>query len=72
MTYKLEPGLSRITSPVSFLLPDGKRIEYCSGAEACEVVFEHKYVVESMRAVNSSIEIILSEVESLNADETFF
>lgn len=72
MTYRLEPGLSRIVSPVAIHLPDGKRIEYENGTEACEVTFNHKYVVENMRATDNKIEIKLLEADSLNSYETFF
>lgn len=72
ITYKLEPIVSKIVSPVAFILPDGERKEYSSGTEACEDKFDHKYVVERIQALEGSIEIELSEVDSLNGDETFF
>lgn len=72
MAYKLDPGLSRIMSPVSLLFPDGEKRDYRNGSEACEDTFDHSYRVDEIRAVDNVIEIALSEVKSLNGDETFF
>lgn len=72
MTYKLEPGLSRIVSPVVVVLPDGDKKEYGSGADACADTFNYSYRVDEIQAVDNVIEIKLSEVDSLNSDETFF
>ena len=78
MTYKLEPGLSRIISPVVVIVPDGDRKEYDSGAEACEDFFDHSYRVDKIRAVDNKIEIILKESDAPNTsnwigeEQTFF
>lgn len=60
MTYKLEPGLRRITSPVIIILPDRTRKGYGSGTEACEDTFDHSYRVAEIKAVDGIIEIILA------------
>ena len=44
MTYKLEPRLSRITSPVVLILAEGKRW-YENGMAAIEDAFDKKYRV---------------------------
>ena len=70
MTYKLEPGLARISSPIVLVMPDGERIEFENGSEIVEAVFDHRYVVGEIRAVNNEIEIILKEPDM--PDSTFF
>ena len=64
MTYKLEPGMDRIVSSVIIILPDGKRKEYGSGAEACEDTFDHSYRVDEIHAVDNRIEIKLKLLET--------
>lgn len=76
MTYKIEPGLGRIMSPVVLLFSDGHTANYSSGEEVCETVFDRKYRVVEMRAVDNTVEIKLEEaaVPAVNAigEETFF
>lgn len=68
MTYKLEPGLRRIVSPVVIILPDGSRKKYDNGAQVCEDVFVRYYRVDEIRAVNGDgiglIEIKLKTLEA--------
>ena len=71
MTYKLEPGLSRITSPIKLIFPDHTE-SYSSGAEVCRAVFDHKYVVREIRAAGDTIEIRVEEMEMPGGEETFF
>ncbi len=68
MTYKLEPRLSCIVSP----MVDGERREYSSGVEACEDAFDHSYRVEEIQAVDGVIYIYLSVDDSISGDESFF
>lgn len=72
MTYRLEPIIEKIVSPVVLIFPDGNKKEYKSGAKACEDTFNHKYVAESIRATDNKIDITLSEADSLKGDESFF
>lgn len=76
MTYKIEPGLGRIMSPVVLLFPDGHTLSFSSGEEACRAVYNRKYRVVEMRAVENTIEIRLelTAVPEINAvgEETFF
>ena len=70
MTYRLEPGLSRITSSVHLILPTGEIKEYRDGKEIVEAVFDKRWKVTEMRAVNDEIEITLREPDI--PDSTFF
>ena len=76
MTYKLEPGLGRIMSPITLLFPTGAKKEYKSGKELCEMAFDRKYRVTEIRVVGDRIEIRveLTAVPEINAvgEETFF
>ena len=61
MTYKLNPELKKIQSPITLVLPDGSRSEYQSGTDVTSEMFEKRYTVSSMRAIENSIEIRLEE-----------
>ena len=64
MTYKLEPGLARITSPIEIIFPDGTRREYVSGVAVTEAVFDKKYQVIEIKAVAGTIQLTLAETNT--------
>ena len=76
MTYKLEPGLGRIMSPILLRFPDGHTANYSSGEELMGQVFDRKYRVVEMRAVENTVEIKLEPITTpiINpiGEETFF
>lgn len=76
MTYKLNPAIAKITSPVTLIFPGGARHSYTSGAAVADQVFNERYRVTEIRAVESVIEIELEPVmvPEVNAigEETFF
>ena len=76
MTYKLEPGLSRITSSVHLILPTGEIKEYRDGKAATEAVFDKRWKVTEIRAAGDVIEVVVEEavVPDVNpiGEETFF
>ena len=76
MTYKLNPEIRLITSPVVLIFPGGARHSYTSGAAVADQVFNERYRVTEIRAVESVIEIQLEPVTTpvINAigEETFF
>lgn len=60
MTYKLNPELSKITSPV--VLIDGDcRMEFQNGKALTEAVFEKRYLIKSLTAVENKVEIVVEE-----------
>ena len=75
MTYKLEPGLARITSPVRVIM-SGEIKEFESGLAATEAEFDKKWRVVELRAVENVIEIVLEQMDApiVNpiGEETFF
>lgn len=76
MTYKLEPGLGRIMSPILLRFPDGHTASFSSGEEACRAVYDRKYRVVEMRAVENMVEVRAEEMTTpiINpvGEETFF
>ena len=70
MTYKLEPGLARITSSVLLLFPDGTEKRYENGEEVVGAVFDRKWIVDEIKAKDAEIKITLKE--SVQPDLTFF
>lgn len=61
MTYKLNPSLEKIQSPVILILPDGERREYIDGAAVVEDVFDKMLLINTVRAVGNTVEIKLAE-----------
>ena len=61
MTYKLNPAIGKIQSQVVLVFPDGERKKYITGAAACEDVFDRRFMIESLRAVENTVEVVLSE-----------
>lgn len=76
MTYKLEPGLSRITSSVHLILPTGEIKEYRDGKTVTEAMFDKRWKVTEMRASGDAIEVVVEEAVvpeiSPIGEETFF
>ena len=77
MSYKLNPFLSKIESPVRLCFPNEDIIDFLNGSELAEAVFENRYVVKSLKAVGDKIEIELTKavIPSMNAvseEITFF
>ena len=76
MTYKLEAGLGRITSPITLLFPHGHTANYSSGEEVCETAFDRKYRMVEMRAVDNTVEIkqetVTTPIINPIGEETFF
>lgn len=66
MTYKLNPTIAKIASPIT-LVVDGERMEFENGKAAAEATFGCRYAVASIRAVGDMVEI---ELEQLPAVDT--
>ena len=64
MTYKLNPEIRKILSPVVLIFPDGTKQQYEDGDSAADAVFDHKYLISALRAVDDIIEIKLVEQEA--------
>ena len=76
MTFKLEPGLARITSPIILLFPDHTTRRFSSGEDVCKAVFDKRWKVTEIRATGDVVEIRVEpmKVPEVNAvgEETFF
>ena len=66
MTYKLNPAIAKIASPVT-LVVDGEQMEFEDGQAAAEATFGCRHAVASIRAVGDTVEI---ELEQLPAVDT--
>ena len=73
MTYKLDPSLEKIVSSVRLVMGHETR-EFENGAAACRAVFDHRYVVRKIRAVEGTVEIGLEEMEiaPIGEEQSFF
>ena len=77
MTYKLNPSLEKIQSPIVLIFSDGERREYIDGAAVCEAVFDQMLLMELLRAVENTVEIKLTEPQTMAStwigeEQTFF
>ena len=77
MTYKLNPAIEKIISPVVLLLPDGTRHTYENGKSVCEAVFEQRYTVKEIRAAENTVELTLEEmtvpmIQSIGEEQVSF
>ncbi|MBR3245125.1 MAG: hypothetical protein IKF90_20940 [Parasporobacterium sp.] len=67
MTYKLNPAIAKVKSPVILVYPENRREEYRSGEDAAEAVFEERYEIREIRAVHDKIEVRLNTLQSVNS-----
>ena len=61
MTYKLNPELRKIQSPVVLVLPDGSETDYPDGIALTEITFTTRYVVQRMLAKGNKVVISLEK-----------
>ena len=63
MTYKLNPEVEKIISPV--VVTDGKnRWEFANGRKAEETVFDKQYNITSYRAMGDTVEVSVEELRA--------
>ena len=60
MTYKLNPILECITSPVTLVI-DGKETIYSNGEEVSNLTLNLSYIIESISARDNSVVVMLKE-----------
>lgn len=71
MTYKLEPILEKITSPI--LIRHGElRRKYINGKAVIEETFNEKYEIKSIKAAGNMVEIELQQAKPLNHESISF
>lgn len=61
MTYKLNPELRKIQSPVVLVLPDGSETDYPNGRALTEITFTTRYFVQHITARDNKVVISLQE-----------
>ena len=77
MTYKLNPIIEKIESPVVIHLPNGEQKKYSSGSAACKDSFDKNYQIKAIRADGSTviIEMVENDVPAttwLGEEQSFF
>lgn len=77
MTYRLNPIIEKIQSPVKLILPDRLVREYESGTAASADTFDKNYVISSITAEEGTVVITLSESQTAGSswvgeEQTFF
>lgn len=56
MTYRLDPEVRKITSPIILSFSDGREDErFQDGAALADAVFSRNYLIESLSAWNGSV-----------------
>lgn len=69
MTYKLNPEVSKIKSPIILQIENGESSTdtmYADGIELANAVFEKNYVVASLVAQKNSILLTVKENQTVN------
>lgn len=61
MTYKLNPEIGKILSPIILVFPEGESVCYPDGEAVNDASFEKPYQITAIRAVDNSIEVTLEE-----------
>ena len=68
MTYKLDPEVRKITSPVIVSFCDGREDEqYEDGAALAEAVFCKNYLIESLSVRNGSVLLTVRENDQVSS-----
>ena len=61
MKYKIDYVVSKITSPISLIFPDGSVKRFADGEELSRASFDNKYCIDTISAVGGNIELKLKE-----------
>ena len=62
MTYKLNPCIGKIKSPVVLVLPTGEEKHFTDGMDAAKADFDRHYVIAEMAAKGDVIHLAVKEV----------
>lgn len=63
MTYRLNPEVEKIISPIVLIMPDGEKRVFENGEAVAGATFEKRYIISSLQVVKDSVEIKLSVPE---------
>lgn len=63
MTYYLNPDVEKIKSPILLVFPDGEIKSFNDGEELRKEIFDVKYNITSVEAVNSQVILSVKEQE---------
>ncbi len=63
MTYKLNPCVGKIKSPVVLRFPTGEEKRFGTGADVAEADFDRHYAIAEMAARGDAILLTVEEIE---------
>ena len=67
MTYKLNPEVKKITSPITIKFDGADDVlNFANGVALAEADFDKNYLIESVSAKDGSIEITIRENDMVN------
>ena len=68
MTYKLDPEVRKITSPIILSFSDGREDQqFPNGASLADAVFCKNYLIEALSAQDGSVVLAMRENDQVNA-----
>ncbi len=72
MTYKIDPIVELISSPVTLVMPNGDEKRFTSGRLASIAVFKQRYVIDNITAVDNVVIINVVEASAPVGEGSFF
>ena len=72
MTYKIDPIVELISSPVTLVMPNGDKKRFTSGKSASIAVFNQRYIIDNITAVDNVVIISVVEVSAPVGEDSFF
>ena len=66
MTYKINPEVEKILSPVRLVFEDGRTMDFQSGRELAETVFDKHYNIRSYCVKEGYLVISVCEFVEMN------
>lgn len=70
MTYRLNPEVRKITSPIILSFSDGREDQqFQDGASLADAVFCRNYLLESLSARNGYVVLTVRENDQINATD---
>lgn len=72
MTYRLNPEVEKIKSPIILQIPGEKRtLRFTDGPELASALFETNYLIESLTAQDDAVLLVIRRNDKVN-DTSWF
>ena len=66
LTYKLNPELKIIVSPVVLVCPGNERMRFANGEQAAAATFDRRLLIDTISAEGGTVVLTLKEQEPTN------